>query len=130
MTGGASSRWPVPRRPARPVPGQTTGGDGGLQVERTLLAWRRTTAAVLVAGAGGVRLLTPLLGDWAWLVVTPPLGVLVIAAAGRAGALRRRLAGPLRPVPPWPGRLAVVAGLACLTGLAMAAAVLIRIPAG
>ncbi|MEU4772659.1 DUF202 domain-containing protein [Micromonospora sp. NPDC023644] len=97
-------------------------GDPGLQLERTMLAWRRTAAAFLVASAVGARLLTPLLGGWAYPAVAAPALCAVAVALARC-VPPRRTTSPAAVVPP-AGRLAGVAGLTCLLGLAAAAAVL------
>lgn len=64
--------------------------DPGLQPERTLLAWRRTCLALVVACAVGVRFAGEALGSWATV-----LGIAGIAAAVgayvRATARYRRM---------------------------------------
>lgn len=62
--------------------------DPGLQVERTLLAWRRTTLAVAVVSAAGVRFTAPLLG-WA-AVALGAAGVLCALAAYLLSGTRYR----------------------------------------
>ncbi|MBL7259477.1 DUF202 domain-containing protein [Paractinoplanes lichenicola] len=99
--------------------------DGGLQVERTILAWRRTAASVVVAAVVGARFLLPHLGGWSFLAaITASLAVLVIAAA----ALRRRVPPSDFPVAPsaapQPARwLAAVALATAIGGLGVALAV-------
>ncbi|MEU2665042.1 DUF202 domain-containing protein [Micromonospora sp. NPDC007220] len=137
------SRAAAPRDGDRPASAGPPGtpprldGDPGLQLERTMLAWRRTAAAFLVAGAVGARLLTPLLGGWAYpAVAAPALCVGALALARRVPPRRptgRRPATTARgkSMPPGPtvvtpgaGRMAGVAALTCLLGLAAAATVL------
>ncbi|RLK25867.1 uncharacterized protein DUF202 [Micromonospora sp. M71_S20] len=112
-------------------------GDPGLQLERTMLAWRRTAAAFLVAGAVGARLLTPLLGGWAYPAVAAPAlcaGALALARcvpSRRTTGRRPATTARGKPMPPGPtvvtpgaGWMAGVAALTCLLGLAAAATVL------
>ena len=88
-----------------------------------MLAWRRTAAAFLVAGAVGARLLTPLLGGWAYPAVAAP--ALCVGALALARCVpQRRTTSPPATVVPRAGWMAGVAGLTCLLGLAAAAAVL------
>ncbi|MEV0328728.1 DUF202 domain-containing protein [Micromonospora echinospora] len=110
--------------PRQPPPGR--GGDPGLQLERTMLAWRRTAAAFLVAAAVSARLLVPLLGGWAYpAVLVPALGAFAVGVAGRMVPLRHPpAAANLTTVRPRPGWLAAVAALTCLLGLAGAGATL------
>ncbi len=60
--------------------------DGGLQPERTALAWRRTALALAVGALVSVRVLPAVLGDWT--IATGLAGVL--AAVGLWTAARRR----------------------------------------
>ncbi|WP_143740285.1 DUF202 domain-containing protein [Micromonospora echinospora] len=110
--------------PRQPAPGR--GSDPGLQLERTMLAWRRTAAAFLVAAAVSARLLVPLLGSWAYpAVLVPALGAFAVGVAGRMVPLRHPpAAANLTTVRPRPGWLAAVAALTCLLGLAGASAAL------
>ncbi|MCW3839835.1 DUF202 domain-containing protein [Micromonospora yasonensis] len=109
-----------------PSPGQVSSADPGLQVERTVLAWRRTAAAFVVAAAGAGRFLLPHLGGWIFLAAVVNATAVVIVAAA---ALRRRLppaAAPAvlnsaRPPGPW---LAAVALATAVGGLSVALAAL------
>ncbi|SCL32468.1 hypothetical protein GA0074692_3322 [Micromonospora pallida] len=91
-----------------------------------MLAWRRTTAAFLVAAAVSARLLVPLLGGWAYpAVMVPALAACAVGVAGRAVPLRHRPATTdLTAVRPRPGRLAAVALGTLLLGLAASTATL------
>jgi len=103
-----------------------TGGvprvvDLGLQAERTALAWRRTSLALVVAALGAGRLATPVLGVPALLLGAAGLAqaALVTLSAGRRyPAVHRSLGthGDLRGVAP--GGLPLAA-LAC-SGLLVA----------
>lgn len=62
--------------------------DPGLQVERTLLAWRRTALAVAVVSAVGVRFTAPSLG---WLALAlGAVGVLLAMVVYAAIGVRYR----------------------------------------
>lgn len=109
----------------------TAGGgdaDGGLQVERTVLAWRRTAASVVVATVVTARFLLPRLGGWAFLAaITLAVATVVFVAA----ALRRRVPASDTPVAPAAapqpaGWLAAVALTTAVGGLSVALAVLAR----
>lgn len=63
--------------------------DTGLQPERTLLAWRRTTLALAVVSATGARFAAPSLGWWVELVGLVGVGVAVAAYLGVAHRYRR-----------------------------------------
>ncbi|MEU7996473.1 DUF202 domain-containing protein [Micromonospora sp. NPDC049060] len=125
------SRAAAPRDGHRPAAAGPPGtpprldGDPGLQLERTMLAWRRTAAAFLVAGAVGARLLTPLLGGWVYPAVAAPALCVGALALARCVPPRRTTSTPVpATVVPRAGWMAGVAGLTCLLGLAAAAAVL------
>ena len=101
--------------------------DPGLQVERTLLAWRRTGLAVMVVSAVGIRLVTPLLG-WIALILgcTGLLLALVVYVA--MGRQLRRVHGLQRQVSTlnatgWPqlvlGFATSLLGLAALSYIAL-----------
>ncbi|MGW3606385.1 DUF202 domain-containing protein [Micromonospora sp. NPDC005161] len=124
MTGSSATRRPAGRHDTS----SSADGDGGLQLERTMLAWRRTAAAFLVAAAVGARLLTPLLGGWAYPTVTAPsLCAFVIAISGSIPPLFcTPVASRPRAVTPRPGWMGVIAAFTCLIGLAAATAVLAR----
>lgn len=62
--------------------------DPGLQVERTLLAWRRTTLAVAVVSAASIRFTAPILG-WA-AVATGACGLVLAMIAYLATGSRYR----------------------------------------
>ncbi|MET8311977.1 DUF202 domain-containing protein [Micromonospora sp. NPDC005173] len=109
-----------------PSPGSFSSSDRGLQVERTVLAWRRTAASFVVAAAVAGRLLVAHLGGWVFLAaVVSAMAVVIVAAA----ALRRRLprsAAPAEPgsaLPPGPW-LAAVSLATAVGGLSVAVAVL------
>lgn len=53
--------------------------DPGLQIERTLLAWRRTCLALAIGNLFTIRYLTEAVGSWAAV-----LGVLGVGSAGIA----------------------------------------------
>jgi uncharacterized membrane protein YidH (DUF202 family) len=101
--------------------------DPGLQVERTVLAWRRTAASFVVAAVVAGRLLAGHLGGWAFVAaVVAAVAVLVIAGA----AMRRRAPDSAAPRDPAtaltsPGRLAAVALATAVAGLSVVTAVLV-----
>lgn len=106
-----------------------SSNDCGLQVERTVLAWRRTGTAFVVAVAVVGRLLLSYLGGWFFLVaVASATTVVVVALAARRRLLTRAgpAGGPARAPGPW---LAAVALATAAGGLGVALAVLHR-PAG
>ncbi|MCW3819625.1 DUF202 domain-containing protein [Micromonospora sp. DR5-3] len=117
-------------RGSSPSPGPSAGpvssADRGLQVERTVLAWRRTATAFVVAAAGVGRFLLPHLGGRIFLAAVVSAAAVVIVAAA---ALRRRLPpstapavlSSARPPGPW---LAAVALATAAGGLSVALAVL------
>ncbi|HEY0698601.1 MAG TPA: DUF202 domain-containing protein [Micromonospora sp.] len=106
-------------------PARRPDSDEGLQAERTMLAWRRTATAFLVAAAVGARLLVPALGGWAYpAVAVPALCAFVVATARHVEPVRRAPAPGSPAVTPRPGWLAALAALSCLSGLAAAATVL------
>ncbi|MFC3690072.1 DUF202 domain-containing protein [Aquipuribacter hungaricus] len=85
--------------------------DAGLQPERTRLAWRRTTLAVLTGAALSARLLPEVLGPAGMvlaLVALAGAGALAVLADRRSRQVVRALrdGGP----PPGAGALALLAG--------------------
>jgi len=62
--------------------------DDGLQVERTELAWRRTSLALAVASLGSIRVLPIVLGIWS---ITIGVIGLVVALAMAINSHRRYL---------------------------------------
>lgn len=62
--------------------------DTGLQLERTLLAWRRTSLAVAVVSAAGIRFTAPVIG-WP-AIVLGAVGVGLAAAAYLATGIQYR----------------------------------------
>ena len=100
--------------------------DGGLQVERTVLAWRRTAASVVVAAVVTARFLLPRLGGWAFLAAVALAGATIVFVAA---ALRRRVPASDTPVAPEAapqpaGWLAAVALTIAVGGLSVALAAL------
>ena len=76
--------------------------DPGLQPERTLLAWRRTVAALTVGALVALRVLPPVLGGWAAVASGAGIvagGALWVAAARRARAVDRAVRTPGHPLP-------------------------------
>lgn len=62
--------------------------DTGLQLERTLLAWRRTALAVAVVSAAGIRFTAPVMG---WLaIVLGAVGACLAATAYLGTGIRYR----------------------------------------
>ncbi|WP_107074467.1 DUF202 domain-containing protein [Micromonospora sp. MH33] len=115
---------------ASPSSGPVSSADRGLQLERTVLAWRRTATAFAVAAATAGRFLLPHLGGRIFLAaVVSAMTVVIVAAA----ALRRRLPpsdapavlSSARPPGPW---LAAVTLATAAGGLSVALAVLHRSP--
>ncbi|MFE9960310.1 DUF202 domain-containing protein [Micromonospora sp. NPDC005299] len=112
--------------PSRPSPGSDASADQGLQIERTVLAWRRTATAFVVAAAVAGRFLLPHLGGWAFLAPIGSAATVIIVAAA---ALRRRLPPSAAPAVlssarapgPW---LAAVTLATAAGGLSVALAVL------
>ncbi|WBB76028.1 DUF202 domain-containing protein [Micromonospora sp. WMMD1128] len=104
--------------------------DRGLQVERTVLAWRRTAAAFVVAAAVAGRLLLPHRGGWLFLAAVTGATAIVVAAAV---ALRRRHPVTDLPAAPDAARtparwLAAVTVATLVGGLGVALAVLVGSP--
>lgn len=67
--------------------------DPGLQPERTALAWRRTTASLLLCSVAGARVLGPVLGRWALVAGLAGLlttSVVAVLTARRHDRTRRR----------------------------------------
>ncbi|WP_141723240.1 hypothetical protein [Micromonospora matsumotoense] len=100
-------------------------------MERTVLAWRRTGTAFVVAVAVVGRLLLSYLGGWFFLVaVASATTVVVVALAARRRLLTRAAGpagGPARAPGPW---LAAVALATAAGGLGVALAVLHRSAGG
>lgn len=97
--------------------------DPGLQPERTALAWRRSTLALVVGAAVALRLLPPLLGPWSLAIGV----VLLLAAAGiwGASAVRvRRIRSAVAAGVPLPGGLLVALLTGTIAATAAAALVL------
>ncbi|MGZ8178797.1 DUF202 domain-containing protein [Williamsia sp. SKLECPSW1] len=57
--------------------------DGGLQLERTSLAWQRTSCSLLVAAAVGVRIAAHLGQSWLGVLLVPAAFVAACAAIAR-----------------------------------------------
>lgn len=97
--------------------------DPGLQPERTALAWRRSTLALVVGGALALRLLPPLLGPWSLAI---GLGCLLAAAGLWAGgaARVRRVRAAIAAGAPLPGGLLLALLAATIASAAAAALVL------
>ncbi|MFT4110410.1 DUF202 domain-containing protein [Propionicimonas sp.] len=100
-----------------------SGPAGGLQPERTSLAWYRTCAALLVLGLAAPRLTWSSLDGWALL----PAGVVVAGSCVLLTASRRRYLRVRRSLrqdsaPPLPdGRLPMLASGLALVLAALAA---------
>lgn len=68
--------------------------DPGLQPERTELAWRRTTLALVIGAAVALRILPPALGNWTLAPVFAGFGfsgLIWILAGRRARHIRHAL---------------------------------------
>ena len=88
--------------------------DTGLQVERTLLAWRRTALALAVVSAVGTRITAPLIGWPAIAAGATGIGLAMVAYLATGPAIDRSIArsatpntsaptaGPKPPSPPPP----------------------------
>lgn len=125
MTAGTGAA----QEPFRPERGAVAlAGDPGRQIERTVLAWHRTAAAFLVAAVAAARLLTPVVGGWAYpAAMASALCMFVVVATGRRIAPLRRPSATSATLPavlPRPGWMAAVAAATCLTGFAAVAAAL------
>ena len=80
--------------------GEEAASDPGLQVERTLLAWRRTALAVAVLSAAGMRFTLELIG-WSAVVIGSAgvgFGLLAYVSAQRRYRRLRRVFGPNQPL--------------------------------
>jgi uncharacterized membrane protein YidH (DUF202 family) len=94
--------------------------DPGLQPERTLLAWRRTSAAVAAAGAVVARAAAHWVGDAAaWVALGGALVAALtwVAATVRYRRLHRSLTrtGEGHPEPAGPAVAALTLALVCLS---------------
>ena len=103
----------------------TAARDPGLQPERTELAWRRTLLALAVGSLISIRVLLPVLGDWA--LATGAGGVLVavllwVLVRRRHRAVALVFEGRL-PAAALPGG-GVLLALTCVTAVGAAAGVL------
>ena len=95
--------------------------DSGLQPERTRLAWRRTVAALAVGALVSLRVLPPVLGDWA--AVAGGIGLVAgvalwVAATRRARAVDRAVRTPGRALPD--GRLLLMLAVVITAGAVLA----------
>ena len=108
--------------PARPV----LVGRGGLQPERTALAWQRTAVSTSVAVVPLV-LVDAREGQWVLVGVSALAG---LVAAGFAGLLRRRvvhLSGDRLDLSPWSDMVRVAAATVLLAALGVATAVAVMV---
>ncbi len=95
----------------------------GLQPERTALAWRRSTLALVVGAALALRLLPGLLGPWSLAIGIG--GLLLAAALWAAGAARvRRVRAAVAGGVPLPGGLLIALLAGTIAAVAAVALVL------
>lgn len=123
MTGAASGSDP------QPAFGPENGVGGGLQHERTALAWERTAISMMVAGvilaryaAQSVHFTLGLVG-----VAQTAAGGLLLAWAGRNDEKLHSIATPPGAVPQLALTRLVGAGTVVFTGMALLLAVLISL---
>jgi uncharacterized membrane protein YidH (DUF202 family) len=110
----------------------TERADPGLQPERTALAWRRLSLALVVAAAAVARVAPIVLGPWALAPAIPALAlavVVLVISQRRYLSARRALSDPAaRPRLAAGGLLATTGFTAVLLG-ALAVALVLRIGA-
>jgi putative membrane protein len=92
--------------------------DPGLQPERTELAWRRTTLALVIGAVVALRILPPALGNWTFAAVFAGLGFtgLIWLLAGRRARETRQALLEHGALPRGGGLLLLLALTAALGG--------------